>query len=95
MENSMTAGKPEPVSVSELIYQFTVNLAERSQVIAKTMDAKLSPVLRSQNPPGPLVNDPTVGEREYPPFFHAMRLELNIIQEAFNILEDILGRTEL
>jgi hypothetical protein len=81
----------EPVS-SEIL-SFSTVLAEMAQRIAIETERKLDPVVRR---PTPMADgNQKEPQREYPPFFEAMRERFLTIKQSLEAIEDSIERTEL
>ena len=85
--------KVTPETVAQEILRFASRLAERSEIVALSVQEKLQLVMLSDCL---VYTEENLKEvREYPPLFNELRGKMLIIENSLQRIESILLRTEL
>lgn len=90
------AQKSGSLSVANEIMQYANTLAENVAKLAARMDDQLSPICRESVSIPPSAGQEVADiEREYPPYFQAMRQHFDDIQYQLSQITDVLNRCEV
>ena len=92
--NAMVAkcGTPKPKPVSVIILEQAERLAIRTEALAGDLIQKNEPVMRGE----PLATaEKGSGLETYPPYFHSLRTQFDLMNKALDAIQSVIDRTEL